>query len=83
MGPVIVTGCFPALYENRYGPFLMRGSDAMTSCAADDNGTRCSRALPSRPFILDAGMVMTLPSTSGHDICAASFSRNPVSSSMR
>ena len=28
---------------------------------ADDNGTKCSRALPSRPFILDAGMVMTLP----------------------
>ena len=47
--------------ENRNGPFLMRGTDAMTSRSADDIGTRCSRALPSRPFILDAGMMMVLP----------------------
>ena len=52
----------PALMENRYGPFLMRGTDAMTSPpSAADIGTRCSRALPSRPFILDAGMTMVLP----------------------
>ena len=61
IGPVIASGRLPALSENRNGPFLMRGTDAMTSCAADDNGTKCSRALPSRPFILDAGMVMVLP----------------------
>ena len=39
IGPVIAMGAFPALRENRNGPFLMRGTDAMTSCAADDNGS--------------------------------------------
>ena len=29
----------------------------MTSCAVDDNGTRCSRARPFLPFIRSAGMM--------------------------
>jgi len=61
IGPVIASGRLHALWENRYGPFLMRGTDAMTSRSAADIGTRCSRALPSRPFILDAGMTMVSP----------------------
>jgi hypothetical protein len=61
IGPVIANGRLPALMEKGTARFLMRGTDEMTFRSAADIGTRCSRASPSRPFILDAGMVMALP----------------------